>query len=60
MHYFRGTLYGFQGKTAEAEREYREELKISPNHVPSLVALAGLDLEKGDLAEAGRIGAAGG
>jgi len=53
IHSFRGTLYGFEGKDPDAEREYREELKISPDHVPSLVALAGLDLEKNDLAEAG-------
>ena len=53
IHYFRGTLNGFEGKEADAEREYREELKISPDHVPSLVALAGFDLEKSDLAEAG-------
>jgi tetratricopeptide (TPR) repeat protein len=53
VHYFRGTLYGFEGKKADAEREYREELNISPNHAPSLVALAMLDLEKGEVAEAG-------
>ena len=52
VHYLRGTIYTFQGKTMEAEREYREELKIFPNHVSSLVALAGIDLEKADLAEA--------
>ena len=55
IHYFRGTLFGFERKTAEAEREYREELKISPDHVPSLVALAGFDLEKSDLSEAGTL-----
>ncbi|MGA3132718.1 MAG: tetratricopeptide repeat protein [Terracidiphilus sp.] len=55
VHYFRGTLYGFEEKNAEAEREYREELKISPDHVPSLDALAGLDLERSDLAEAGAL-----
>jgi tetratricopeptide (TPR) repeat protein len=54
-HYFRGTLYGFEQKTAEAEREYREELKISPNHAPALVALSGIDLEKGDFGEAGKM-----
>jgi len=54
-HYFRGTLYGFEGKNVEAEREYREELKISADHAPSLVALAGIDLEKSDLAEAGAL-----
>jgi tetratricopeptide (TPR) repeat protein len=53
IHYFRGTLCGFEGKKAEAEREYREELKISPNHTPALVALGEFDLEKNDLAEAG-------
>lgn len=53
VHYLRGTIYTFQGKTVEAEREYREELKISADDVPSLVALAGIDLEKADLAEAG-------
>ena len=53
VHYFRATLYGFEAKKPEAEREYREELKISPRHVPSLVALAGIELEKGDLTEAG-------
>lgn len=53
IHYFRGTLDGFEGKKVEAESEYREELKISPDHVPALVALAGFDLERNDLAEAG-------
>jgi tetratricopeptide (TPR) repeat protein len=53
VHYFRGTIYGFEGKKADAEREYREELNISPKHVPSLVALATLDLDKGEVAEAG-------
>lgn len=53
VHYFRGTIYSFENKTAEAEREYREELKITPSHTPSLNALAAIDLDKGDLAEAG-------
>ena len=55
VHSFRATLYGFEGKEEEAEREYREELKISPNHVPSLVGLATIDLEKGEVAEAGNL-----
>lgn len=55
IHYFRGTLYGFEGKQTEAESEYREELKFNPDHVPSLVALARFDLEKSDLAEAGAL-----
>jgi len=53
VHYLRGTIYTFQGKTMEAEREYHEELKISPNHVSALVALTEIDIEKADLAEAG-------
>lgn len=53
IHCFRGTIYGFEAKTTEAEREYREELKISPHHVPSMVALATMDLAKGDGMEAG-------
>lgn len=52
VHYFRGTIYTFQGKSAEAEPEYREELKISPQHAPSLVALATIDLDKADFADA--------
>ena len=53
VHYLRGTIYTFQGKTVEAEREYREELKITPNQVSALIALTEVDLEKADLAEAG-------
>jgi len=53
VHSFRATLYSFEGKKTEAEREYRSELTISPNHVPSLVALASIELDKGNLAEAG-------
>ncbi len=52
VHYFRGMLFGFEEENTEAEREYREELKLSPEHVPALVALAGLDLDKNDLSEA--------
>lgn len=53
IHYFRGTLYGFEKKQAEAENEFREELKISPQHAPSLTALASMDLDKGEVTEAG-------
>ena len=53
IHYFRGTIYAFEAKPTEAEREYREELKISPHHAPSMVALATMDLAKGDGMEAG-------
>ena len=53
VHAVRAVLYGLEEKNTEAELEYREELKISPNHVPVLVALARMDLEKGDTSEAG-------
>jgi tetratricopeptide (TPR) repeat protein len=52
VHSFRATLYGFELKKAEAESEYRAELKISPNDVSSMVALALIDFEKGELSEA--------
>jgi len=53
VHAVRAMLYEIEEKKAEAELEYREELKISPSHVPALVALAGMDLDKAGTAEAG-------
>lgn len=53
VHYFRATLYGFEGKSAEAEREYRSELTISANDEPSLAAITAIDLDKGNVEEAG-------
>ncbi len=55
VHYFCGTIYTFAGNGTDAEREYREELKLSPRHSPSLVALASIDLEKADRVEAGEL-----
>lgn len=55
VHYFRGTIFTFEDKTTEAEREYREELTISPHHAPSMVAIATIDLDKADHAEAGEL-----
>lgn len=55
VHYFRGTLFTFEGKTAEAEREYREELTISPQHAPAMIALATIDLDKANDVEAGEL-----
>ncbi len=55
VHYFRGTLYGFEWKKEEAEREYRKELKISPNHVASLVALAAIEFDRSEFAEAEKL-----
>jgi tetratricopeptide (TPR) repeat protein len=51
IHAFRATLYEFEKNPADAEREYREELKISPNHVPALVALVRIDLQRDDTVE---------
>ena len=52
VHYFRGTLFSFESKNDDAEREYRKELQISPQHVSAMLALAGIDLDKNELAEA--------
>jgi len=53
VHYFRGTIFTFEGNAAEAEREYREELTISHHHSPSMIALAAIDLDKANRVEAG-------
>jgi len=53
VHYFRATLDEVESDQDGAEREYRAELKISPNHAPALTALAGIDLQKADRDEAG-------
>lgn len=55
VHYFRGTIYTFEGNAEEAEAQYRRDLVLSPNHAPSLIALATIDLDKGDIAEAGTL-----
>jgi tetratricopeptide (TPR) repeat protein len=52
VHYFRGTLFTFEGKPSYAEREYRAELQISPSHVPAMIALAAIDLDNSNLSEA--------
>jgi tetratricopeptide (TPR) repeat protein len=52
VHYFRGTLFTFESKTSEAEHEYRAELQVSPQHVPAMTALAGIDLDNSNLSEA--------
>lgn len=51
VHVFRAALYGFEHRPADAEREYREELKISPNDLSCLMALVGFDLQRGNTAE---------
>jgi len=55
VHYFRGTLFAAQKKPANAEREYRQELQVSPEHLPAMLALAGIDLDKNDVTEAGTL-----
>jgi len=52
VHYFRATLFMFEQKEEEAGREFRAELKISPKDVPTLVGLAGVDLDSNQLDEA--------
>jgi tetratricopeptide (TPR) repeat protein len=52
VHYFRGTLFTFENRPTEAEHEYRMELRVSPQHVPAMLALADIDLDKNGLMEA--------
>jgi len=52
VHYFRGSLFGFQKKREQAKNEYRQELRISPHHAPAMMELARLDLDDGRLDEA--------
>ncbi len=52
VHYLRGTIYGFETRTAEAAAEYREELKVSPRHVPAMIQLAFVDLQENQLEDA--------
>lgn len=51
VHYYVGTLRGFEGKRDDAEKEFRRELELSPQHVGSLLELARIDLESDRLAE---------
>jgi tetratricopeptide (TPR) repeat protein len=52
VHYFRGTLFGFRKKREAAKEEYRQELRISPQHAPAMMELARLDLDDGQLEDA--------
>jgi len=45
VHYFLGTLLGFQKRFPEAAEEYKKELQISPQNVPAMVELALVQLE---------------
>jgi tetratricopeptide (TPR) repeat protein len=52
VHYFRGTLYGFEHKNSEAAVEFRRELEISTEHVPAMVEIARIDVSNNQLVEA--------
>ena len=52
VHFFRGTLLGFQKKPEAAKKEYEQELRKSPRHVPALIELARLSLEGREFVEA--------
>jgi len=52
VHYFRGTLFGFQKERTEAAREYQQELQLSPQHVPAMVELALVQIDDFKPAEA--------
>ena len=51
VHYYVGTLRGFEGKKEDAEKEFRRELELSPQHVGALIELARMDVEADRLAE---------
>lgn len=52
VHYYLGTLLGFEGKKSEAEKEFRHELEVSPQHVAALLELARMDMDEDRLGEA--------
>ena len=51
VHYYVGTLRGFEGNKEDAEKEFRRELELSPQHVGALIELARMDVEADRLAE---------
>lgn len=52
VHYLEGTHLLFQLKPAEAAKEFRTELQISPQHSPAMLELARIDIDAGNQAEA--------
>lgn len=52
VHYFRGTLFTMQDRPGDAEHEYRAALRISPDFVPALLAMAEFDLNRHEISEA--------
>jgi tetratricopeptide (TPR) repeat protein len=51
VHYFRGYVYEFEKSYDQAASEYRQELKISPDHAAAMVQLALMDVEESKLEE---------
>ncbi|MGB6745180.1 MAG: tetratricopeptide repeat protein [Terracidiphilus sp.] len=52
VHYLQGTLLKFQLEPAEAAKEFRRELEISPQHVPAMLELTQFDIDTSNLTEA--------
>ena len=52
VHCLQGTLLKFQMEPAEAAKEFRKELEISPQHVPAMLELAQFDIDNSNLNEA--------
>jgi tetratricopeptide (TPR) repeat protein len=52
VHYLEGTHLLFELKPAEAAKEFRKELQISPQHTPAMLELARIDIDAGNQTEA--------
>jgi tetratricopeptide (TPR) repeat protein len=52
VHYFRGTLFHFEGRLTAAAEEFQKELQISPDHAPALTEWAMTRVEASAPAEA--------
>ena len=52
VHYFRGTLYGFQKEQDAAAEQYRRELQLSPQHAPAMLELALIQIDDSRATEA--------
>ena len=55
VHFLRGFVYESEHRDEDAQKEYREELKISPDYTAALVELSLLDVQLGKLDEAGDV-----
>jgi tetratricopeptide (TPR) repeat protein len=52
VHYFVGTLRKFERRSDAAKNEFEQELRISPDHVPAMLEVAGADLDANQSAAA--------